>query len=249
MIQTRTRGRILDVIPTDGSSSLMPMVPRPGYLQTREFSAGREVVLFWPRGISIGTSPIRLLQSGVELLDDATNPPRSIWPLCPRLRGSGPASRAASFAESLRSAVGSREGTSDDPLPEDIGNAHGFPHIRLSLERIHFPEAGDDLTLTELRQSPYHRRLIFEEFFSRADLCAPPGPEPHSERCSIRNNGSNPAARSKRSFHFIRRRAQKRVLKEIVDDLKAPYPMNRCCKANVGSGKTIVAFEATTSCS
>ena len=38
--------------------------------------------------------------------------------------------------------------------------------------------------------------------------------------------------------------AQKRVLKEIVDDLKAPYPMNRLLQGDVGSGKTIVAFEA-----
>ncbi len=38
--------------------------------------------------------------------------------------------------------------------------------------------------------------------------------------------------------------AQKRVLKEIVDDLKAPYPMIRLMQGDVGSGKTIVAFEA-----
>src|SRR5947207_9514512 len=38
--------------------------------------------------------------------------------------------------------------------------------------------------------------------------------------------------------------AQKRVLKEIVDDLKAPYPMVRLLQGDVGSGKTIVAFEA-----
>src|SRR5205814_5671073 len=38
--------------------------------------------------------------------------------------------------------------------------------------------------------------------------------------------------------------AQKRVLKEIVDDLKAPYPMIRLLQGDVGSGKTIVAFEA-----
>src|SRR5437867_1755147 len=38
--------------------------------------------------------------------------------------------------------------------------------------------------------------------------------------------------------------AQKRVLKEIVDDFKAPYPMVRLLQGDVGSGKTIVAFEA-----
>jgi ATP-dependent DNA helicase RecG len=37
--------------------------------------------------------------------------------------------------------------------------------------------------------------------------------------------------------------AQKRVLKEIVDDVKAPFPMIRLLQGDVGSGKTIVAFE------
>ena len=38
--------------------------------------------------------------------------------------------------------------------------------------------------------------------------------------------------------------AQKRVLKEIVDDTKAAYPMIRLLQGDVGSGKTIVALEA-----
>src|SRR6266404_434408 len=46
VIQTRTRGRILDVILSDGSSFAHAKWFHGGYLQTREFSAGREVVLF-----------------------------------------------------------------------------------------------------------------------------------------------------------------------------------------------------------
>src|SRR2546421_2239859 len=46
IIQTRTRGRILDVILTDGSSFVHAKWFHGGYLQTREFSTGREVVLF-----------------------------------------------------------------------------------------------------------------------------------------------------------------------------------------------------------
>ena len=46
MIQTRTRGRILDVILTDGSSFAHAKWFHGGYLQTRDFNAGREVVLF-----------------------------------------------------------------------------------------------------------------------------------------------------------------------------------------------------------
>jgi ATP-dependent DNA helicase RecG len=48
----------------------------------------------------------------------------------------------------------------------------------------------------------------------------------------------------KRILPFHPTAAQKRVLKEIVDDMREPAPMRRLLQGDVGSGKTIVAFEA-----
>src|SRR5438445_7941044 len=45
VIQTRTRGRILDVILTDGSSFVHAKWFHGAYLQTRDFNDGRQVVL------------------------------------------------------------------------------------------------------------------------------------------------------------------------------------------------------------
>ena len=48
--------------------------------------------------------------------------------------------------------------------------------------------------------------------------------------------------RQKAGFEFTH--AQKRVINEIFDDMKNPYPMTRLLQGDVGSGKTVVALSA-----
>jgi ATP-dependent DNA helicase RecG len=132
----------------------------------------------------------------------------------------------------------------DDPIPPSIRNDHGFPDLRSCLQRIHFPVAGDNIHDLNRRESPAHRRLIFEEFFL-LELVFALRRKQSQLMSGVRFETSERIRTAvKKILPFHPTVAQKRVLKEIVEDMKAPHPMNRLLQGDVGSGKTIVAFEA-----
>jgi ATP-dependent DNA helicase RecG len=243
-IQTRTRGRILDVILTDGSSFVHAKWFHGGYLQTRDFHAGRELVLYGRVDFDRHESKFVFFNPEFELLDDSEAAGSldigRIVPIYEEVAGI----TSRQFRRIVSAALSELTPSVDDPLPVDIRKAHGFPDIRTALEHVHFPSAEDDLTKLNSRRSPYHRRLIFEEFFllelifalRRLHMRALQG---------VRFETTDPIRqRVKSILPFHPTSAQKRVLKEIVDDLKAAHPMNRLLQGDVGSGKTIVAFES-----
>jgi ATP-dependent DNA helicase RecG len=93
-------------------------------------------------------------------------------------------------------------------------------------------------------RTPAHRRLIFEEFFY-LEL----GLELKRRRLRERQGTAfvtNDQVREalKQILPFKPTSAQKRVLGEIVTDMRRPQPMRRLLQGDVGSGKTIVAFQA-----
>jgi len=109
----------------------------------------------------------------------------------------------------------------------------------------HWPEVGESMTRLQEARTPAHIRLIFEElFFLELGL--------ELKRRKVRaqtgigfeiNNQVRDAV--KRILPFHPTVAQKRVLKEIAGDMAQPAPMRRLLQGDVGSGKTIVALEAT----
>jgi ATP-dependent DNA helicase RecG len=108
----------------------------------------------------------------------------------------------------------------------------------------HWPEVGESLVRLQEARTPAHIRLIFEEFFF-LEL----GLE--LKRCKVRSRTGiafeiNDRVRRavKRILPFHPTTAQKRVLKEIAEDMAQPVPMRRLLQGDVGSGKTIVALEA-----
>jgi ATP-dependent DNA helicase RecG len=134
-----------------------------------------------------------------------------------------------------------------DPLPAEIRERYRFPSRREALLYAHFPPQNEDLERLNSFRSPAHTRLIFEEFFAYQLALAMRRLRDHRQPgFAFRVREDRIRAALKRILPFKPTDAQRRVLLEIVADLEQPYPMHRLLEGDVGSGKTIVAFEAAT---
>ncbi len=130
-----------------------------------------------------------------------------------------------------------------DPLPEDLRQKLGVIDLATAILALHQPE---ELTPEFLAsRSPAHIRVILQEFFS-LQLALRVRRASEETKTKSRRIEIDEALREevKRILPFKLTTAQKRVLKEIADDLKSPRPMYRLLQGDVGSGKTIVALIA-----
>jgi len=131
-----------------------------------------------------------------------------------------------------------------ETLPEYIVNKYGFPGIKQALRGIHFPTEPENVNELNLFQSIYHKRFIFEELFY---LQLGFGVKKHNYQ---KNKGiqfnieRSFLERIKPFVPFKLTNAQRRVLREIFNDMKSQNQMNRLIQGDVGSGKTIVSFIA-----
>jgi len=131
-----------------------------------------------------------------------------------------------------------------DGIPRAIRQRLDLIPRREAFRLAHFPEPGTRFEDLQNARTPAHRRLIFEELFflevglelKRRNLRAQPGIS-FAITAGVREV-------LKRVLPFHPTAAQKRVLKEIADDMQRPSPMRRLLQGDVGSGKTIVALEA-----
>jgi ATP-dependent DNA helicase RecG len=132
----------------------------------------------------------------------------------------------------------------EETLPQSLRKKLALPARMEALQALHFPPAGTPMTELMSARTPAHRRLIFEEFWY-LEL----GLELKRRRLRERqgtafSTGESVRTALKQVLPFKPTAAQKRVLGEIVDDMRQARPMRRLLQGDVGSGKTIVAFQA-----
>ena len=131
-----------------------------------------------------------------------------------------------------------------DPMPLHIIEEQGLPGLEESIRSAHFPPEGADLNALNAWGTPWQRRLSFDELFMLEAGFAV------LKRGKLTEKGRVFAPEGKHlrdlvaSLPFSLTAAQKRVIDEILADMRRPLPMQRLLQGDVGSGKTIVALAA-----
>ncbi len=131
-----------------------------------------------------------------------------------------------------------------DPIPASVRTHLNLVSIREALLKVHWPDAGESFNDLQSSRTPAHIRMIFDELFF-IELGLELKRREQKAQTGIAfdlNTGVREAIKKILPFHPTA--AQKRVLKEIATDMKLPSPMRRLLQGDVGSGKTIVAFQA-----
>jgi ATP-dependent DNA helicase RecG len=214
-----------------------------------KFLAGQTVAVYGKVEPSRSTSNFKMIQPQFEILPDASADAETqmlevgrITPVYESLGGSKLASRwqrkvIFNLLEAMRGVV-------PECLPRAMVERLNLPDPESALREVHFPPEGTPLAQLQSFSTPAHRRLIFEELFF-LELGLELKRRRMKERKGIpfaTNDKVREAIREVLPFHPTT--AQKRALAEIVTDMRAPSPMRRLLQGDVGSGKTIVAFQA-----
>ncbi|MDX1632730.1 MAG: DEAD/DEAH box helicase family protein, partial [Thermoanaerobaculia bacterium] len=165
----------------------------------------------------------------------------SIHPVYPGVTGVG----SKRFGRWIRAAVTGLDLTRWFPetIPRKILVTRGLMPLPEALALLHDPPAEEvDLSLWNRHRTPAHRRLVYGELLGQQLTLA----RERSERDRRRKGRTyriddHTRELARQILPFRLTGAQKRVLRELVEDLGRERPMRRLLQGDVGSGKTIVA--------
>jgi ATP-dependent DNA helicase RecG len=123
----------------------------------------------------------------------------------------------------------------NDFLPSEIKTRCQLLDLPAAIAQIHYPD--DQTTAARARE-----RLSFDELFLlQLGVLAKKRDWQESQPGNAFRIDGEVISRFLQCLPFTLTGAQKRVLKEILDDLKKPKAMSRLLQGEVGSGKTVIA--------
>jgi ATP-dependent DNA helicase RecG len=241
---TRRPGfKIFEALVTDASGSVRAAWLNQPFLRD-VFASGQRVVLFGLAAMR-GHGGLQLTNPQYELLDEEDGETVHTGRIVPVYEKTG--SVTARIQRKLVHDVLQRlPADVPDHLPEAIRLRLDMPSRRAALIAAHFPPDGTPIDPLNRFETAAQRRLIFEEAFlfqmgvlaRRRGAASEFKPYPIQVDERIRES-------ARRVLMFRLTPGQRQALKEIVEDLQRPHPMNRLLQGDVGAGKTVVALLAS----
>jgi ATP-dependent DNA helicase RecG len=251
LFRTRRNMDIFQMTAGQGRSALKCIWFRGGYLKDR-FKPGQLVALYGKvEESTFGRGGLEMLQPQFEILGEADAEDGEdkefhsleVGRIVPIYEAAGKVTTRR-LRRIIYRALEELNPQLEDALPKAVRERLGLIDRREAFKLVHWPDAGENLANLQVARTPAHQRLIFEElFFLELGLEL-------KRRKARKQNGIgyrvDDSVRDaiKRILPFHPTAAQKRVLGEIAEDMQQPSPMRRLLQGDVGSGKTIVAFEA-----
>jgi ATP-dependent DNA helicase RecG len=235
-VSPRKRMKLFEAVLDDGTASVKLIWFNQAYLADQIKQGDRLAVYGAPR-IS-GYGPITIESPDWEKFEGTEDDEGAIVPIYSKVGNIPPKALRKLMDAALETLP-----LIDDPLPPDLRAALGVIDLATALRTLHRPA---ELTEEFLRgRSEAHLRVILQEFFT-FQLALRVRRASEETKTKSRRINIDDVLRDevKRILPFRLTRAQKRVLREIADDLRAERPMYRLLQGDVGSGKTIVALIA-----
>lgn len=247
LLRTR-RMPIFEMTVGQGLGKIKCMWFHGSYLKDK-FQAGQMVALYGKVEPSRSSSSFKMIQPQVELLPDRDDEESKllevgrIAPIYESLSGGKLASRWQRRV--IWGMLEELKGRIPETLPEIMRTRLQLPSREDALRQTHFPLSGTPLDRLHAWATPAQQRLIFEElFYLELGL--------ELKRRKLRQRRGIAFATGERVREAVRQilpfhptAAQKRALGEIAADMRGDGPMRRLLQGDVGSGKTIVALQAT----
>ena len=124
-----------------------------------------------------------------------------------------------------------------DTVPEELRTKLGLYPVESAIKSMHSPQSEHDA-------SEAKRRLVFEELFHmQLEMLLRKGVRKRNEKGYVfTKTGEHLREFYHHQLPFDLTNAQKKVVREIHQDMKSGEPMNRLLQGDVGSGKTLVAL-------
>ena len=222
------------------------------YLQNK-FKPGELIALYGKVEQDSRSGELQIIQpqfemlgeSGTDASDDKAAASLEVGRIVPIYESAGQGRVTARwFRRVIRTALDDLTPNLAETIPASVRERLALVSEREALWKVHWPEAGESFEALQSSRTPAHIRLIFEElFFIELGLELKRRQQKAQTGIAFRLDDRVRQA-IKKILPFHPTPAQKRVLKEIADDMQKAHPMRRLLQGDVGSGKTIIGFQA-----